>query len=53
MDPKDAGKWSVSLELALSGDEGQRTDNAVEIVGKRTDGSGIRAKAIVSFTSMR
>lgn len=53
MDPQDPGRWSVSLKLPLSGDEGQKTDNAVEIIGKRTDGSAIRAKAIVSFTSMR
>lgn len=53
VDPKDTGKWSISLMLPLSGDEGQAIDNAVEIVGKRTDGSGIRAKATVSFTSVR
>jgi hypothetical protein len=53
VDPNDTGKWSVSLSFPLSGEEGQKVDNTAEIVGKRTDGSDVRAKAVVSFTSIR
>lgn len=53
VDPSDPGKWSVSLSFPLSGEEGQKIDNTAEIVGKRTDGSDVRAKAVVSFTSIR